>query len=65
MFTKDGKQNAKVISNGKDNEEDSQKLFEMLEALLIKKYGSNYSENSMMGITMISWKGVENYTVTL
>jgi hypothetical protein len=65
MFKKDGRQSGKVIANGKDNEEDSQKLFDMSKTLLIKKYGNNYSENSMMGITMISWKGIENYAVTL
>ncbi|MCX7876879.1 MAG: hypothetical protein N2321_12045 [Melioribacteraceae bacterium] len=65
MFTKEGKQNGKVVSNGKENEEDAQKLFDISKATLINKYGNKYSENSMMGVTMLMWKGIERYTVML
>ncbi len=65
MFTKEGKQIGKVISNGKEIEEDSQKLFDISKSALIKKYGNKYSENSMIGVTMLMWKGLEGYTVML
>ncbi len=65
VFTKEGKQNGKVISNGRDKEEDAQKLFDISKTALIKKYGNNYSENSMLGLTMIMWKGIEGYIVLL
>ncbi|MFA5805162.1 MAG: hypothetical protein WC879_11000 [Melioribacteraceae bacterium] len=65
LFTKGGKQNGKVISNGKGNEDDAQKLFDISKIVLINKYGNNFSENSMLGLTMITWKGVEGYTVML
>ena len=65
LFTKDGKQNGKVISNGKENEDDAQKLFDLSKIVLINKYGNKFSENSMLGLTMITWKGIEGYTVML
>lgn len=65
LFTPEGKPNGKVLSNGNKTEEDSQKLFDMSKASLIKKYGSNFSENSMMGITMLHWAGLENSAIML
>jgi hypothetical protein len=65
LFTKDGKQNGKIISNGKEKEEDAQKLFDMAKGVLIKKFGNNYAENNMLGVTMIMWKEIVGYTVML
>ncbi|MCX6175168.1 MAG: hypothetical protein NTZ27_10480 [Ignavibacteriales bacterium] len=65
MFTKDDKQNEKVITTGKEKEDDAQKLFDISKVALTKKYGNNYSENSMLGLTMITWKGIEGYLVML
>ena len=65
MFTRDGEQIGKVISNGKDDKEDSRKLFEIVKAFLVKKFGNNYLEKSMMGLTMLQWKGIYAYTVML
>ncbi|KAF0153051.1 MAG: hypothetical protein FD143_491 [Ignavibacteria bacterium] len=63
MFTEEGKQKGKTLVNGKD--EDAQKLFGMTKALLLKKYGNKYSENSMLGVTMIMFKSEEGYSIML
>jgi hypothetical protein len=65
LFSKDGRQNGKVISNGKDDEGDAQKLFDISKFVLIKMYGNDFSETSMFGITMISWKVIEGRSVML
>ena len=65
MFTKDGEPIGKVISNGKENEEDSRKLFDIAKAQLVKKFGDNYLERSMMGLTMLQWKDIYAYTIML
>lgn len=65
LFNEGGKQLGKVISNGKENEEDAKKLFDSLQNSLVSKFGSNFLEQSMMGIIIISWKEIENYSVIL
>jgi hypothetical protein len=65
LFDDKGKQKGKALGNGRENKEDAVKLFEILKKQLIKKYGPNISENSMMGMTIVQWKGVDNYTVML
>ncbi|NWF51350.1 MAG: hypothetical protein HXY49_12505 [Ignavibacteriaceae bacterium] len=65
LFDDEGKQKGKALRNGKENEDDAMKLFEIFKKQLIKKFGSNISENNMMGMTMLQWKGVEKYTVML
>ncbi|MBU2508687.1 MAG: hypothetical protein KJ799_18495 [Bacteroidetes bacterium] len=63
MFTKDGNQNGKVLTNGKETDADSEKFLVLLKAALINKYGSDFSDKSMLGITMINWNSVEGYSV--
>ncbi len=65
LFTKEGRQNGKMISNSKDDEGDAQKLFDISKFVIIKMYGNDYSETNMFGITMISWKGMEGFSVIL
>ena len=65
VFTSEGMPNGRMISNGRDDEGDAKKLYDMSKFILIKIFGSNYSEENMFGITMITWNGVESYTVTM
>lgn len=65
MFSSDNKQKGKVVSNAKDNQEDAVKAFEIFKNMLIKKFGSNYSDSNFMGMTMLMWKNIERFTVML
>jgi len=65
MFKKDGKPVSKVISNAKGTEEDEQKLFNILNGELIKKYGQSISQKSLFGLTAYSWGGIGGSVVTL
>ncbi len=65
LFEKNGKQNGKVIGNGKDKPEEAKILFDKLKEILIKKYGSNVSENSMLGLTMLMWKEIDGISIML
>ncbi|MCX6173678.1 MAG: hypothetical protein NTZ27_02875 [Ignavibacteriales bacterium] len=64
MFKKDGKPVSKGIFNAKETEEDAQKLFNILNGVLIKKYGQSISQKSLFGITAYSWSGVGGSVVT-
>jgi hypothetical protein len=64
-FKKDGNIFAKMIGNGKEKAEDADKFFNIVKDILIKRYGPNYSENSMLGMTMIMWKGVDKFSLML
>lgn len=65
LFNDAGKQLGKVIANGKESEEDAKKLFENLKTFLANKFGSDYSEQNMMGIVLVSWKDITDYSVIL
>lgn len=65
IFTTEGLQNGKMISNGKENVGDAINFFNISKAVLIKMYGSNYSENNILGVKMLSWSDVEGCSVML
>ncbi|MDP2038730.1 MAG: hypothetical protein Q8L04_15215 [Ignavibacteria bacterium] len=65
MFKKDGAQVGKFISNAKQNEEDAEKTYNLLKRILVNKFGSSYTETSLLGLTMLMWKGDQNATVML
>jgi hypothetical protein len=65
LFEKDGKQAGKVLGNGKGNEEDAEAFFTAAKATLIKKYGTEYAESSMLGMTSLAWNHVRGCSVTL
>lgn len=65
MFKKDGAQAGKFISNAKQNEEDAEKTFNLLKRILVNKYGSSYTETSLLGLTMLMWNVDKNATVML
>lgn len=65
MFDSDDSQIGKVIMNGKENENDSEKLFEILLAALEKKFSKNYSKADLGNMTMINWKGLKDLSVIL
>jgi hypothetical protein len=65
LFAKDGKQKGKVLGNGKGIEEDAQAFFRLTKAALIKKFGSDYAENSMLGTTTLAWNHIDGYSVML
>ena len=65
MFGKDGSQKGKVIANAKNSEEDAQKFYDMAKAALIKKYGTNHTEKSLMGMDGLSWNNIEGWSVML
>ncbi len=64
MFDADNSQVGKVILNGRENEKDSEKLFEILLAALEKKFSKNYSKADLGNMTMINWKGLKDLSVT-
>ena len=65
MFKDDGNLMGRVIGNGKEDEESANKLFDILKKLLIEKFGSIYTSNSMLGVTMLSWTGNDRYSAML
>ncbi|MBU1298894.1 MAG: hypothetical protein KKG06_12145 [Bacteroidetes bacterium] len=65
LFSSEGTQKGKIIANAKKKEEDAVKLFSAAKNFLTKKYGNEFSENSMRGMTFINWKGVEDFSIVL
>ncbi|MCR4416887.1 MAG: hypothetical protein WHV63_04160 [Ignavibacteria bacterium] len=65
LFDVDNSQKGKVIMNGKENEKDSEKLFEILLAALEKKFSKNYSKTELGDMIMINWKGLKDLSVIL
>ncbi|MCX6170830.1 MAG: hypothetical protein NTX65_15930 [Ignavibacteriales bacterium] len=65
MFKGDGLLMGRMISNGKEDEESANKLFNIFKKLLLEKFGSTYTDNSMLGVTMLSWIGNDQYSVML
>jgi hypothetical protein len=65
MFKEDGNLMGRIIGNGKEDEESANKLFDIFKKLLIEKFGSIYTSNSMLGVTMLSWSGNDRYSVML
>jgi hypothetical protein len=65
LFDKDGKETGKVLGNGKGAEEDAETFFNNAKAALIKKYGTDYAESSMLGITTLAWTHVKGCSITL
>lgn len=65
MFKKDGAQVGKFISNAKQNEEDAEKTFNLLKRILVNKYGTNFTETSLLGLTMLMWKSDQSSTIML
>lgn len=65
LFSKDGNQKGKVLANGKGIEEDAQTFFNLSKAALIKKFGADYAESSMLGTTTFAWNHVDGYSIML
>lgn len=65
MFDVDNTHKGKTIMNGKENEKDAEKLFEILLAALEKKYSNNYSKTEIGNMIMINWKGLKDLSVIL
>lgn len=65
MFDVDNTHKGKTIMNGKENEKDAEKLFEILLAALEKKYSKNYSKTEIGNMIMINWKGLKDLSVIL
>ena len=57
MFKKDGSFAARSISNAKDNKEDGQELFNIVDSVLTKKYGESMTHRSLLGVEMYGWAG--------
>jgi len=64
MFKKNGNQVSKSISNAKESEDEAKKLFDILNAALIKKYGNSVSQKSLFGVTAYSWYGAGGSVIT-
>jgi hypothetical protein len=65
MFDVDNSQKGKTIMNGKENEKDAERLFEILLSALEKKFSKNYSKTELGNMTMINWKGLKDLSVIL
>ncbi len=64
MFKKNGNQVSKSISNAKESEDEAKKLFDILNAALIQKYGNSVSQKSLFGVTVYSWYGTGGSAIT-
>lgn len=64
MFRKNGNQLSKSISNAKESEDEAKKLFDTLNAALIKKFGNSVSQKSLFGVTAYTWYGVGGSVIT-
>ena len=64
MFKKDGNQISKSISNAKESEDEAKKLFDILNAALIKKFGNSVFQKSLFGVTVYSWYGTGGSAIT-
>ena len=65
MFKKDGNQVSKTISNAKESEDDTKKLFDIINTVLIKKFGNSLSQKSLFGVTAYTWYGAGGSTIIL
>lgn len=65
FFDKEGKQRGRMLLNGKENETESKRVFEVFKKELIKIYGNDFSETSMFGAVLLQWKNVKDFKVML
>jgi len=65
IFDKEGKQKGRMILNGKENETESKKAFEIFKKEIIKIFGKDFSEMNMFGATILQWKNLKEYKVIL
>jgi hypothetical protein len=65
LFGKDGKQQGKVLGNGNGTEGDAKTFFTMAKIALVKKYGTDYKESSMMGMTTLAWNPGNGSSINL
>lgn len=65
IFDKEGKQRGRMLLNGKENETESKKAFELFKKELVKIYGNDFSEMSMFGAILLQWKNVKDFKVML
>ena len=65
IFDKDGKQRGRMLLNGKENETESKRAFEIFKKELVKIYGNDFSEMSMFGAVLLQWKNVKDFKVML
>jgi hypothetical protein len=65
IFDKEGKQRGRMLLNGKENETESKKVFELFKKELVKIYGNDFSEMSMFGAILLQWKNVKDFKVML
>lgn len=65
IFDKEGKQRGRMLLNGKENETESKRFFEIFKKELVKIYGKDFSEMSMFGAVLLQWKNVKNFKVML
>jgi len=65
IFDKEGKQKSRMILNGKENETESKKAFEIFKKEIIKIFGKDFSEMNMFGATILQWKNLKEYKVIL
>ncbi len=65
IFDKDGKQRGRMLLNGKENEAESKRAFEIFKKELVKIYGNDFSEMSMFGAVLLQWKNVKDFKVML
>ncbi len=65
IFNKNGTLVSKSITNGKENEKDADKIFDLLKEMIINKHGTIYTDNSMLVVTMLIWKSADNLSIML
>jgi len=65
IFDKEGKQKGRMILNGKENETESKKAFDIFKKEIIKIFGKDFSEMNMFGATILQWKNLKEYKVIL
>jgi hypothetical protein len=65
IFDKEGKQRGRMLLNGKENETESKRVFEIFKKELVKIYGNDFSEMSMFGAVLLQWKNVKDFKVML
>ena len=65
LFNKNGTLVTKIITNGKENENDADKIFALLKEMIIKKHGPNYTDNSILSVKMFMWKSADNLSIML
>lgn len=65
LFNKTGQQIGKYLTNGKQNDDDADKLFLMLKNTLVKEFNLGYTETSLLGVTMLTFQSAKGVTILL